>query len=326
MTLRVEEIPLNASMMTALGWSAVDVVLITGDAFVDHPAFGAAVIARVLLAEGFKVGVIARPDWKNPSALNVFGRPRLFAGVTSGNLDSMLARYTAFGKVRNDDPWAPDNQAGGRPERATLVYANLARAAWPGVPLVLGGIEASMRRFPHYDFREAKLRRSIALDARADLLVYGSGEEQTVQAARRLSEGRPLDGIPGTVCITGAEPDGALLLPAADEVMADKSAFNRMMAMLYRHGGSILAQPCGGRFLVQYPRDEHESYFLRLETLPFTRRPSALYAGKTIPACAMIENSVTAHRGCVRLLLLLPGIASGAADYFAQRGFHTARG
>ncbi len=172
--------------MDALGWAQCDVVLVTGDAYVDHPSFGMAVIGRVLEAHGYRVGVIAQPDWHSAEPFRALGRPRLFWGVTAGNMDSMVNRYTADRKVRNDDAYTPSGAAGARPDRAAVVYAQRCREAYRGVPVVLGGIEASLRRIGHYDYWQDKVRRSVLIDAKADLLVYGNAERAVVEIARRL--------------------------------------------------------------------------------------------------------------------------------------------
>ena len=176
--------------MLALGWDELDVLLINGDAYVDHPSFGCVLLARWLIHHGFRTGLVAQPRWDSPDDLLVMGRPRLFAGVSAGALDSLLAHYTAFRKKRHDDAYTPGGKAGARPNRACLVYANLARRAFPGLPLVLGGIEASLRRVSHYDFWTDALRRPILMDAKADLLVWGMGERAILECARRLDQDR----------------------------------------------------------------------------------------------------------------------------------------
>jgi len=177
------------------GLAELDVIIVSGDAYVDHPSFGAAMIGRALEAEGFRVGIIAQPDWRSADDFRRLGRPRLFFGVTAGNVDSMLAHYTVARKLRRDDAYSPGGKAGRRPNRAAIVYSNRIREAFPGVPVVLGGIEASLRRLAHYDYWEDKVRRSILLDAKADLLVYGMGEAQIVEIARRLRDGQAVDSI-----------------------------------------------------------------------------------------------------------------------------------
>ncbi len=189
------ELPMTREEMDALGWDACDIILITGDAYVDHPSFGMAVIGRVLEAQGFRVGIIAQPDWTSVEDFRRLGAPRLFFGVTSGNMDSMVNRYTADRKIRRDDAYTPGGEGGRRPDYAVVVYAQRAREAFKGVPIVLGGIEASLRRIAHYDYWSDTVKRSVLLDAKADLLVYGNGERQVVEIAHRLAAGEPVSAL-----------------------------------------------------------------------------------------------------------------------------------
>jgi len=175
--------------MTALGWDACDIVLVTGDAYVDHPSFGMAIIGRLLEAQGFRVGIIAQPDWQSAEPFKALGKPRLFFGVTGGNMDSMVNRYTADRRLRHDDAYTPAGEGGRRPDRCTIVYAQRCREAFKDVPIVLGGIEASLRRIAHYDYWSDKVRRSVLADAKADLLVYGNAERAIVEVAQRLAAG-----------------------------------------------------------------------------------------------------------------------------------------
>jgi uncharacterized radical SAM protein YgiQ len=202
-------LPTTRSEMTALGWDRCDVIIVTGDAYVDHPSFGMAIVGRVLEAQGLRVGIIAQPDWRSAEAFRALGAPRLFFGITSGNMDSMVNRYTADRRVRSDDAYTPGGVAGQRPDRAVIVYAQRAREAFREVPIVIGGIEASLRRIAHFDYWSEKVRRSILLDAKADLLVYGNGERQISEIARRLAAGEPIDAlrdIRGTAFASGAPP------------------------------------------------------------------------------------------------------------------------
>ena len=198
---RAPFLPMSREEMDALGWDSCDVIIVTGDAYVDHPSFGMAIIGRLLEAHGFRVGVISQPDWQSVDAFRSLGKPNLFFGVTAGNMDSMINRYTADRKIRSDDAYSPDDEGGRRPDRSSLVYAQRCREAFSGVPVVLGGIEASLRRIAHYDYWQDKVRRSILADAKADLLVYGNGERAIVEIAHRLSAGhdvRDLTDIRGT--------------------------------------------------------------------------------------------------------------------------------
>ena len=204
-------LPTTRDEMDALGWDSCDVVLVTGDAYVDHPSFGMALVGRLLEAHGFRVGIVAQPPWTDPSAFMALGRPNLMFGITAGNMDSMVNRYTSDRKIRRDDAYSPDAAPGLRPDRAVLVYAQRCREAYTGVPIVIGGIEASLRRIAHYDYWSDKVRRSVLLDARADLLVYGSGERAVVEIAQRLGRGediRAIDDLRGTAFIRKGRPEG----------------------------------------------------------------------------------------------------------------------
>ncbi|MBL0151302.1 MAG: YgiQ family radical SAM protein, partial [Ideonella sp.] len=185
-------LPTTRAEMDALGWDSCDVVIVTGDAYVDHPSFGMAVIGRMLEAQGFRVGIIAQPDWRSAEAFRALGRPNLFFGVTAGNMDSMINRYTADRKARSDDAYTPGGAADARPDRATLVYTQRCREAFGDVPIVIGGIEASLRRIAHYDYWQDKVRRAILVDAQADLLLYGNAERAVVEIAHRLAAGVPV--------------------------------------------------------------------------------------------------------------------------------------
>ncbi len=205
------ELPMSRAEMDALGWDSCDVILVTGDAYVDHPSFGMAVVGRLLEAQGFRVGIIAQPDWTGPAAFTALGRPNLFFGVAAGNMDSMINRYTADRKRRNDDAYTPGNVGGRRPDRAVIVYSQRLREAYRDVPLVIGSIEASLRRIAHYDYWSDKVRRSILLDSRADLLLYGNAERAVVEVAHRLAAGesiRDIRDLRGTAFVRRKMPDG----------------------------------------------------------------------------------------------------------------------
>jgi uncharacterized radical SAM protein YgiQ len=189
------QLPMSREEMDALGWDSCDVIIVTGDAYVDHPSFGMAIIGRLLEAQGFRVGIMAQPDWTSPADFQKLGRPRLFFGVTGGNMDSMVNRYTSDRRIRSNDAYTPDGAANQRPDRCVIVYAQRCREAYQDVPIVLGGIEASLRRIAHYDYWSDKVRRSILLDAKADLLVYGNGERQVVEIAHRLAAGEAIENL-----------------------------------------------------------------------------------------------------------------------------------
>ncbi|MCK9607149.1 MAG: YgiQ family radical SAM protein [Methylomonas sp.] len=205
------ELPMSMQQMQQLGWDACDIILVTGDAYVDHPSFGMAVIGRVLEAQGFRVGIISQPDWHSAEDFKKLGQPKLFFGVTGGNMDSMVNRYTSDKKIRSNDAYTADGSAGRRPDRAVNVYSHRCREAFKNVPIIIGGIEASLRRIAHYDYWSDKVRKSIILDAKADLLVYGNGERQIVEIAHRLAKGEnihDLKGIRGTVHFVKQVPLG----------------------------------------------------------------------------------------------------------------------
>src|SRR5579862_9259153 len=204
-------LPMSRAEMDLLGWDSCDVIVISGDAYVDHPSFGMAIIGRVLEAQGFRVGIIAQPDWHSADAFGALGAPNLFFGITAGNMDSMVNRYTAERRVRSDDAYTPHAAGGGRPDRSVIVYAQRAREACRDVPVVIGGIEASLRRIAHFDYWSEKVRRSVLLDSKADLLVYGNGERQICEIARRMAAGQRVEDIRdvrGTV-FAQRRPDGA---------------------------------------------------------------------------------------------------------------------
>ena len=188
-------LPTSRAEMDALGWDSCDIVIVTGDAYVDHPSFGMAVIGRMLEQQGFRVGIIAQPDWHSAEPFKALGRPNLFWGVTAGNMDSMINRYTADRKIRSDDAYTPGGVGGLRPDRCSAVYAQRCREAFKDVPIVMGGIEASLRRIAHYDYWQDKVRRSILMDAKADLLLYGNAERAIVEVAHRLGAGEPVESI-----------------------------------------------------------------------------------------------------------------------------------
>ena len=208
-------LPMSQAEMAELGWDSCDIIIISGDGYVDHPSFGMAVIGRVLEAQGFRVGMIAQPDWRSAGPCKALGRPNLFFGVTAGNMDSMINHYTADKKRRNDDAYTPGNTSGKRPDRAVTVYSQRLREAYKDVPIVIGGIEASLRRIAHYDYWSDRIRRSILLDSRADLLVFGNAERAIVEVAHQIASGRAisqLTDIRGTAFVTDRPPEGRLLV------------------------------------------------------------------------------------------------------------------
>jgi uncharacterized radical SAM protein YgiQ len=296
------------------GWEEVDVVFVTGDAYIDHASFAMAILGRVLESHGYRVAILSQPDWRSVEPWRQFGRPRLFFGVSAGNMDSMINHYTANRKVRNDDAYSPGGRIGLRPDRATLPYCQRAREAFPGVPVVAGGVEASLRRLAHYDYWSDQVRRSILLDAKADLLVYGMGERQIVEIAHRLSRGsaledlRDLRGVTYALGAREAPPEcGAswsfVTIPGYEDVVRDKAAFAEATRMIHNETNPYNARGViqwhGDRAVVQNPpdlplsRDEMD----RIYDLPYTRKPHPAYR-EAIPAHEMVKDSVTILRGC----------------------------
>ncbi|MBN1940123.1 MAG: YgiQ family radical SAM protein [Candidatus Aminicenantes bacterium] len=267
-----------------------DVVLITGEPHVDHPLSASGMISRVLEEAGFSVGIIEHPDWKGDADFLRAGAPRLYFGITAGSVDSLLVNLTPLKRRRETDIHAPYRSA--MPDRAVLVYANKVRSLFPGVPIVIGGIEASLRRFAHYDYWENRVRRSLLLDSRADILVYGPGEYQAVEIARRLAEGRDLQGIAGTCIVRKERPELFIEIPSAESVTASPEAFaEAQMRMTVR---SPLAQGHDARFVLQYPAPRVTPSDLdRIYALPFSRMIPAGF-----PEFRMAQFSVVTHRGC----------------------------
>ena len=204
-------LPMSRAEMDELGWDSCDVIIVTGDAYVDHPSFGMAIVGRVLEAQGFRVGILAQPDWHSTRDFMRLGRPNLFFGITGGNMDSMVNRYTSDRRIRSDDAYTPHGVAGARPDRSVIVYSQRVREAYKDVPVVIGGIEASLRRIAHYDYWSEKVRRSVLMDAKADLLVFGNAERQIIEIAHRLAAGQKIEAITdlrGTAFARKATPEG----------------------------------------------------------------------------------------------------------------------
>lgn len=303
---RLAHLPVSAEEIRALGWDRPDVVIITGDAYVDHPAFGAAVIGRVLEAEGYKVAIMPQPDYRSDADFQRMPAPRLFCGITAGNLDSMVSNYSPMKFRRKKDSFSPGGLPVKRPDRATIVYANRARKAWPEAPIIIGGIEASMRRFAHYDYWDDSVRRSLLLDSRADLLVYGMGEKASIEAAERLAAGnKDLTGINGTAALLKEIPEGdVLILPSYEQVAADKRTYAECFAMhmkeSLRKAPRVMLQGHANRFVAVYPQNVlDETELDRIAGLKYTRRQHPMYdAAGGVPALEEVLFSVTAHRGC----------------------------
>ena len=296
--------------MQRRGWNHLDIILITGDAYVDHPAFGVPLIGRVLESQGYRVGIIAQPDWRDVDDFKRLGRPRLFFGITSGNVDSMVANYTANKRPRKKDDFTPGGKTGKRPDRALIVYSNRVRQAFKDAAVVIGGIEASMRRLAHYDYWENRVRRSILFDTRADMLVYGMGETQVVEIARRLSAGEAidsLDNIPGTAVIR-KDPKALgeiVTLPSCEAVAGSLEAFNRAFVLFYKEQNPFTARPViqahGDRYAVVYPPPKplSQTDIDAVYELDYRRTWHPEYeTGGGVRGLETVRHSLITHRGC----------------------------
>ena len=294
--------------MDARGWAELDFVIISGDAYVDHPSFAPTVIGRLLESHGYRVGIIAQPDWNDVNAFKVLGKPRLASLVTAGNLDSMLNKFTAAKKHRRDDGYSPGGESGRRPDRATVVYANRMREAFKGVPIVIGGIEASLRRFAHYDYWSDTVRRSVLIDSKADVLIYGMGEKQIVALAEALDTdklGKQLPTIKGICYVANEIPEGAIECPSYEAISTDKDTFAKAFKIQFDeqdpYYGKAVAQGHGNRYVVQnspaLPLTQEEMD--HVYSLPYTRKWHPMYDGAGgVPALAEVQFSITSHRGC----------------------------
>lgn len=298
--------PISKDDLSRRNWDSCDIIIVSGDAYVDHPSFGTAIIARVIESAGYKVGIIAQPNWRSKDDITCLGRPRLGFAVTSGNIDSMVAHYTVNHKKRRDDAYTPGNIAGKRPNRASIVYTNLIRSAYKDTPVILGGVEASLRRTAHYDYWSDSVRKSILIDSKADILVYGMGEAPIVSIVNALDQGiavRDIRDVPGTVVRGEFEGKKQHLLPSFDAVSTDKKEFNHMTKVLYENRVypyvSELFQDQSGQMIKinppQKPLSQEE--LDAVYALPYEREPHPSYKEK-IPAWDQIKNSITCHRGC----------------------------
>jgi uncharacterized radical SAM protein YgiQ len=300
----------TAEEMQQHGWHQADIILITGDAYVDHPSFGVALIARLLESKGFRVAVLAQPDWRSVEPFRTLGKPRLFWGITSGCIDSRLNDYASLGNKRKEDVYSPGGKLGLRPDRPLLVYSARAREAFPDVPIVLGGLEASLRRLAHYDYIEDKLKRSVLIDAKADILVHGMAEHQIIEIARRLNNGESIDrltDIPGTAYPAKNRiplPENAVPLPSLSQQQADKtlamSAQLQYQKQAHPAGYAVIQEQDPGKIVVLPPAEPINGDTLdSLYELPFTRcwHPKYDSAGG-VPALKPVQFSITTHRGC----------------------------
>ena len=331
-------LPINKSDMEKRGWDSLDFLYISGDAYVDHPSFGHAIITRLLESEGYRVGIIPQPDWKNSNDFMRLGRPKYAVLISSGVIDSMVNHYTAGKKPRSDDSYSPGGRSGFRPDRAVIVYSNKAREVFKGVPIIIGGIEASLRRFAHYDYWDDRVRRSILQDSKADLLIYGMGEKPILEVAALLAGGAKIEEIRhvrGTTWLSGADElpsnikaalnrgvqegeeeyvqekgfvEGnpmTVVIPSYDEAASDKRQYAKAFMTQYNEqdaiSGRIIVQPHDGRFLVQNPPAMPMTVreLDRVYALPYERTWHPSYEAQGgIPAITEVEFSITSHRGC----------------------------
>ena len=295
--------------MEARGWAELDFVLISGDAYVDHPSFAPAVIGRYLESKGYRVGIIAQPDWNDVNAFKKLGKPRLASLVTAGNLDSMLNKFTAAKKIRREDDYSPGGEAGHRPDRATLVYSNRMKEAFRDVPLIIGGIEASLRRFGHYDYWSDTVRRSILVDSKADVLIYGMGELQILELAEALDQNRFEESLPNIRGICYMSKDipsiDCVECPSFEEIKADKMAFTDAFRIQYDEQdpfyGRPIVQKHGDRYVVQnvpalpLTQEQMDAAY----DLPYTRKWHPSYDDKGgVPALSEVQFSLVSQRGC----------------------------
>ncbi|VBB08023.1 radical sam [Lucifera butyrica] len=303
-------LPISRQDMERRGWSQLDFLFVSGDAYVDHPSFGPAIICRLLEKQGYRVGMIAQPDWRSTADFKKLGKPRLGVLVSAGNLDSMLNKYTAAKKIRSKDNYSPGGRAGCRPDRATIVYGNRIRELWKDVPLIIGGIEASLRRFAHYDYWSDKIRRSILIDSRADLLVYGMGEKQIKEIAAQLAAGikaGDIHSVQGTCYLTDTLDTvwDYVEVPDYEAICRDKTKFAAAFQVQYLEQdpvrGKRIVQNHGETYVVQNPpalplttAEMDEIY-----ELPFQRTYHPVYeAAGGVPAIQEVKFSLVSHRGC----------------------------
>ena len=304
-------LPVNAQEMKERGWDRVDFVYVTGDAYIDHSSFGAAIISRLLESRGFRIGIIPQPDWRKKESIQVFGEPRLGFLVTAGNMDSMVNHYTVSKKHRHKDSYSPGGKMGLRPDMPTIVYSNLIRQTYKHTPIILGGIEASLRRLSHYDYWSNRVKRSVLLDSGADLISYGMGEHSIVEIAEALESGIPIEEItyiPGTVYKSKTlerafEP---ILLPSFEKVQTDKKAYADSFAVQYKNTdpftGKPLAESYGNRgYVIQNPpaKPLSQQEMDDVYDLPYTGRYHPMYNSQGgVPALEEVRFSLTSNRGC----------------------------
>lgn len=310
MKLCKEFLPISKEDLIKRNIEQLDFIIVSGDAYVDHPSFGTAIIGRTLESQGFTVGIIAQPEWHNCEDFKKLGRPKYGFLVNSGNIDSMVNHYTAAKKIRREDFYSPGGESGHRPDRAVIVYCNRIREAFRDIPIAIGGIEASLRRFAHYDYWDNKVRRSILLDSKADLLMYGMGEKTVIQIADLLRYGANIKNITtvrGTCYVTTdiSNIKDAVIVPSFEEVSTDKKSYGEAYKLEYYEQDSIVGktviQKHGDRYLVQNPPQENltQEEMDITYNLPYTRTYHPIYEAKGgIPAIQEVKFSITSHRGC----------------------------
>ena len=324
-------LPMSRAEMETLGWDSCDIVIVTGDAYIDHPSFGMALVGRLLEAQGFRVGIIAQPDWQSAEPFKALGKPNLFFGITGGNMDSMVNRYTADRRLRHNDSYTPEGTGGKRPDRSVIVYAQRCREAYPKVPIVLGGIESSLRRIAHYDYWSDKVRRSVLVDAKADILLYGNAERAVAEVAHRIANGESaaeIDGVRGIATIKPQVPEGwtelaandiasadegarilrdekaVVRLPSFEQVEEDRETYARASRILHRESNPGNARPLVQRhanrelWVAPPPIPLTTAEMDGIYELPYARKPHPSYGAAKIPAWEMIKFSVTIMRGC----------------------------
>ncbi|MGE4064204.1 MAG: YgiQ family radical SAM protein [Rhodospirillaceae bacterium] len=325
-------LPMSREEMDVLGWDQCDIIIVTGDAYVDHPSFGMAIIGRLLEAQGFRVGIISQPNWQDPEAFKRLGAPKLFWGITGGNMDSMVNRYTSDRRLRHNDSYTAGGEGGKRPDRSVIVYAQRCREAFKDVPIVLGGIESSLRRIAHYDYWSDKVRRSVLVDAKADILLYGNAERAVVEVAHRFAKGQKaadMDDVRGVALLKPAVPEGwaearaddvdasdegakqakpgekiVVRLPSFEQVERDPETYARASRVLHRESNPGNARPLvqkhGDRelWVTPPPIPITTAEMDAVYELPYARAPHPSYGDAKIPAWEMIRFSVTIMRGC----------------------------
>ena len=304
------DIPTSLKEVQKLGWDYIDVIFFTGDAFVDHPSFGTACIARYLQKFGYRVAVVPQPNWRDDLRdFRKLGAPRLYFAVNSGAMDSMVNHYTAGKRLRHDDAYTPEGRFGQRPDRAVTVYSKILKSIWPDVPLVIGGVEASLRRLTHYDYWDDRLMPSILVDSAADYLCYGMGERPMLELTRAIEAGRnrsQIDRIPQLAFLRSGrcKVEDALILHSYERCLSDRRAFAENFHQIETHANMLhpqtIVEPVGDGYVQVNPpyppasEDEMDSFW----DLPFTKLPHQRYKGKRIPAYDMIKDSIITHRGC----------------------------